>query len=155
MNPELLAKMFEFNHYCLEKNTKGLTHEDSLVQPHPGGNCLNWVLGHIVATRNSILKLLRESPIWRDEEAALYIRGSKPIQNGDNAHSFEKILNDYNRSQESILNALKGMSKDAMETKIDEETLGEKLAGLHFHEAYHVGQIGVLRRIAGKEGAIQ
>lgn len=155
MNPELLAKMFEFNHYCVQKNTEGLTHEDSLVQPHPGGNCLNWVLGHLVATRNLILKLLGAPPIWNDEEAALYIRGSKPMQNADNAHSFEKILSDYNRSQEVILNALNGMSEDVMETKIDEETLGQKLSGLHFHEAYHVGQTGLLRRIAGKEGAIK
>jgi len=29
------------------------------------------------------------------------------------------------------------------------------LAGLVFHEAYHVGQTGLLRRIAGKGGAIE
>jgi len=34
-------------------------------------------------------------------------------------------------------------------------SLAAKLAGLQFHEAYHAGQLGLLRRIAGKKGAIQ
>jgi len=35
------------------------------------------------------------------------------------------------------------------------QSLGSKLAVLQFHEAYHAGQLGLLRRIAGKKGAIQ
>jgi hypothetical protein len=34
-------------------------------------------------------------------------------------------------------------------------TLGDKLGFLQFHEAYHAGQIGLLRRLVGKEGKIQ
>ena len=33
MNPETLAKLFELNKFCIKKNTEGLTHADSLVQP--------------------------------------------------------------------------------------------------------------------------
>ncbi|MFQ6115044.1 MAG: DinB family protein [bacterium] len=155
MNLQLLAQLFGFNDYCIKKNTEGLTHADSLVQPHPDGNCLNWVVGHIVATRNLILSLLGESAIWSDEEAESYKRGSKPIQDGDAARSLEKILADFNRSQELIINALKRMKETDLATKIDEETLGQKLAGLYFHETYHIGQTGLLRRLAGKKGAIK
>ena len=35
-----------------------------------------------------------------------------------------------------------------------DETIGSLLAGLSFHEAYHAGQIGLLRRIVGKQGAL-
>jgi len=31
---------------------------------------------------------------------------------------------------------------------------GAQLHFLHFHEAYHAGQLGLLRRMAGKDGAI-
>ena len=34
-------------------------------------------------------------------------------------------------------------------------SLGDALVRLHYHEGYHNGQIGLLRRIAGKEGAIK
>ena len=29
------------------------------------------------------------------------------------------------------------------------------MTGLVFHEAYHAGQLGVLRRVSGQEGAIK
>lgn len=32
----------------LRLNVAGLTHEESLIQPRPGGNCLNWVMGHLL-----------------------------------------------------------------------------------------------------------
>lgn len=41
MNPETLAKLFELNKFCIKKNTEGLTHADSLVQPQSSGNCFN------------------------------------------------------------------------------------------------------------------
>ena len=36
----------------------------------------------------------------------------------------------------------------------DDGTKLDKLAFLQFHEAYHSGQLGLLRRIVGKPGAI-
>lgn len=155
MNPETLAYLFELNKYCTEKNTEGLSHADSLVQPQSGGNCCNWVLGHIVSTRNVILKLLGEQPIWSEHEAELYQRGSNPINSESEALSLETVLAAFDRSQEQILSALKHKSDEDMNQEIDNETLGQKLATLHFHETYHVGQLGLLRRIAGKEGAIK
>ncbi len=156
MNPEILSQMFAFNQYCIKMNTEDLTQSDSLVQPHSGGNCLNWVLGHIVATRKLILEHLGESPIWSDEEAKQYIRGSKPIQNGDQTQTLDKILTDFNRSQKIIVDKLSKMSAENLSKKVDEkDTLAQKLVFLHFHETYHIGQTGLLRRIAGKEGAIR
>jgi uncharacterized damage-inducible protein DinB len=35
-----------------------------------------------------------------------------------------------------------------------DETLGSLLAVALFHQAYHAGQLGILRRIAGESGAI-
>ena len=35
------------------------------------------------------------------------------------------------------------------------EAVGSLLAGLLFHEAYHVGQTGVLRRLIGMDGALK
>jgi uncharacterized damage-inducible protein DinB len=38
---------------------------------------------------------------------------------------------------------------------VGDATVSEKLAFLQFHEAYHAGQIAILRRMAGKPGAIR
>ncbi len=155
MNQETFTHLFELNKFCTKKNTEGFTQADSLVQPSGGGNCCNWILGHIVSTRNVILNLLGEQPIWSEQEAELYQRGSNPIKSGSKAHLLETIIDAFDRSQEQILSALKNKSDEDLSQKIDDETLGQKLATLHFHEAYHVGQLGLSRRIAGKKGAIK
>jgi hypothetical protein len=155
MNPEMLSRLFELNAYCVKVNTEGFTEDDGRVQPHGGGNCCNWVLGHIVATRQAILGLLGQPAIWSEAETNLYKRGSAAIVSSSRAISLKKILSDFGRSQEQILRALKGLSAEDLAKPMGDESVGQKLATLHFHEAYHAGQLGLLRRIVGKEGAIK
>jgi len=175
MNPESLAMLYTYNHYVLTKNTDGLSHEDSLHQPHPGGNCLNWVLGHVVANRNEIMRLVGEPPVWQEEEAAPYVRGSQPLTDPSRAHPLPELLADLNRSQERLLMRLSQMSaadlaaaagekgvgekaggdKAAADKAVGNKTVGNQLAFFQFHEAYHAGQVGLLRRLAGKEGALR
>jgi len=154
MSPELLQTLFDVNHRVLHRNVNGLTHEESLIQPPQGGNCLNWIAGHIVATRGGLLELLGEKPVWSSEEEVLYRRGSKPIQDGSRAKSLATILADYDRSQERVRAGIARLTEAAMKEKRGDDTLGGTLHILHFHEAYHIGQTAILRRMAGKEGAI-
>ena len=35
-------------HKVVQLNVDGLTQSDSLIQPSPAGNCLNWVAGHLL-----------------------------------------------------------------------------------------------------------
>ena len=48
-----LAKMYEFSYGAVNRNVEGVTEEESLVKPQLAGNCLNWVLGHIVVYRGT------------------------------------------------------------------------------------------------------
>ena len=41
-----------------------------------------------------------------------------------------------------------------LDEPLEKDTLGWRLAFLQFHEAYHAGQLGLLRRLLGKDGAI-
>jgi uncharacterized damage-inducible protein DinB len=155
---ESLIDLFGVNLVVVEKQTEGLTHADSLLQLPFRGNCLNWVLGHIVAGRDGILKLLGESPIWSEEEAAPYDRGSEPITCDGNVHSLEKLLSDLNRSQALLVAALERTPQEELEKTIEtfrgERTLGNHVAFLLWHEAYHVGQLELLRQLAGKDDAV-
>ena len=93
-----LQKLFEFTYNVTKQNVDGFDHEDSLKQPVAAGNCLNWVVGHIVATRNSILKLLGEQPLWNEEEGKPYARGSAPITGGSQAFTSTAIPADAGRA---------------------------------------------------------
>jgi len=153
MTREGLKRLFELNHYAIGVNARDLSHEESLMGPGPAGNCANWVLGHIVATRGAVLSLVGEQPVWDAAMGERYKRGSSPIAR-DAAKPFPEILESLDRSQERLVAGLARLDDEAL-GKDDGESLGSKLATLQFHEAYHAGQLGLLRRIAGKKGAIR
>lgn len=47
---------------------------------------------------------------------------------------------------------MKAFNENDLKTSIEQS---EEVAGLGFHEAYHAGQIAVIRRVIGKEGLIK
>jgi hypothetical protein len=147
--------LFRYNHYAIGVNARDLSEEESLIQPRPGGNCANWVLGHIVATRGALLRLVGEEPVWSDAESAPYARGSSPIASRDGARPFAEILAAFDRSQERLMAGLERITVQDLGPADKNDSPLAKLAGLQFHEAYHAGQLGILRRIAGKDGAIR
>ena len=64
--------------------------------------------------------------------------------------------------QEPLLRTIEAMSPEVLAshpprkfTNDLNETVGSNLATFVFHECYHVGQTGVLRRVAGKPGVVK
>ena len=155
MKAETLAALYGLDHQVLRLNLDGITHEDSLVQPHPFGNCINWIMGHLVGQRSTILTMVGEQPIWGEAEIAMYKRGAPPITDGAKALPFDRIMADLDRSQELLVPALARLTENQLSVADERGTLADKLGFLQFHEAYHAGQIGLLRRLVGKEGKIQ
>jgi len=142
-------------------NLAGLTHEDSLVQPRPGGNCLNWVLGHLLTVYDGTLPLLSQEPVMGEGVLKDYVRGAPPILDGAEALEFEKLVTAWSQAVERIDAGLAGLSPDVLDRPVKSptgnpnETVRSLLTTVMFHQAYHAGQTAVLRRIAGKEGAIR
>jgi uncharacterized damage-inducible protein DinB len=158
---DVLLTQYAFSQSVLKRNTAGLTHEESVYAPQEGGNCVNWILGHMVASRNSLLELLGEEKIWDETDAQRYARGSASIADSTGAVPLSQLLSDFETSQARIVAGLKKLdplqlSDDApagaARSKV--QTLGESLAIYSFHESYHLGQLGVLRRILGKGDGI-
>ena len=161
MSAATLSKMFEFTYNVTMQNIQGFDHEDSLRQPDQAGNCLNWLLGHMVETRNGILDLLGEERIWTPEESKNYVRGSEPIRNDSAALRWEKITGDFDASQERLRVGLAKLTAEQLGSPLplDKnpfglESVGMMLGAFSFHESYHAGQIGLLRRVLGRDGMI-
>lgn len=152
---ETLAQYYGIIHNVVKRQLDGLTNEDSLIQPPYQGNCLNWVFGHIVFGRSSILTLLEEEPPWTEAESARYTRNSEPITSTEHALPFDQLRDYFEASQTSIMAGLRRISPERMNTAIDEETtLGEQIAFLQWHETYHLGQLEQLRQLAGKNDKV-
>lgn len=150
-----LQSLYQLGPFVVRKNLEGITQEESLRTPEKEGNSINWVMGHIMATRNHLLPLLGKKPLWSAEEIRMYDRSAPGGVDRGNAIEIGRMVEEYGRSQETIMAALAGMSDEDLAGKgapkgFGGETIGEQLAAFMFHEAYHAGQIGILRRGLGK-----
>ena len=160
MHAETLQTHLGLTEYVLKRNVEGLTHEDSLRQPQPGGNCANWTLGHIVRTRNNFLGMLAGKPLLDPQKFDRY--EINPIEKDSDAVRWEELITAYDQLTGPIMESLGKLTPEKMAEKAPfspsgnpNETIGSLLAAFTFHEAYHSGQIGLLRRLTGREGAIK
>lgn len=159
LTPQMLAKAYARNHWIIEAQTAGLSHQDSLVQAPYGSNCLNWVLGHLADGRDQVLAMLGEEPRLAEEESARYRRDSEPvIGDGPGVIPLERLLAVLKEGQERISAALSALSAETLqeEQAVGERrlTLGERLHFAYFHDTYHVGQTELLRAVAGKRDKV-
>ncbi|MBI5082415.1 MAG: DinB family protein [Chloroflexi bacterium] len=155
IQPNSLIKMFNYNGELINKQTTGMTHEESLLQLPFEANCLNWVLGHIISSRTFPLRYVGEQPVWTDTQRARYRNGSANIMSDDEGVvKLKVLLETFNLSQERLLNGLRRVSYDDMcrPSGNGENTIGDSLVYFHFHEAHHIGQIIYLAQFAGKKG---
>jgi uncharacterized damage-inducible protein DinB len=152
----LLSRLFEMNYGALYRNLEGITHEDSLIMPQPGGNPINWVVGHIVATRNRMFAVLKLDQVWPNDISMRYSGVDASMWSPAGALDLKSIEADLARTQSTLMSAFDNlMARDLNVRSNDGRTLGEVLGFFQFHEAYHVGQVGLLRRIVGKQGVIK
>ncbi len=151
IEPQGLIDDFQTTHWIIKKQTAGLSHEDSLHQLPFRGNCMNWVLGHILVGRNRALKHLGQNPTLTASEFDRYKTGSPPVIDGHDALPIERLLADLDLAQERIEQALKNATPEALEgiPEGKERSIGELLASLHWHETYHTGQLEFLRQLTG------
>lgn len=143
-------------------NVRGVTQAESLVQPRPAGNCMNWVVGHILGIYDEwTLPLLGEDSVLARGTLSRYARGTPPLRDAAEALELQELLTAWDEAVRRIDAGLAGLTPKALVRPAPhspngnpDETVRSFLTGTFFHQAYHAGQLGLLRRLTGKEGAI-
>jgi uncharacterized damage-inducible protein DinB len=156
---EMLQAQFDLIYKTVEANTAGLSAEDSLAHPEAGGNCANWILGHLTNAQNGLMQLMGVEPVWTD--AALERDWNEPVTGPDSALDFGAMRDAFLGSRERCLEAIGAQSAEALA----EDGIPNPLGGtttreglimlLAFHMAYHAGQLAVARRVAGHPGVFR
>ena len=156
---ENFIAMFARNQAVLKELTDGLTHADSLVQPPVPGNCINWVIGHIAIYRNNrILKILGQPLVLDENLFSRYGRDSAPVT-GDapDVVKLDVFLNAIDLAQERLSAGLRSISPEQAQAMhamgAFNLSAAEWMLFLLRHEAYHVGNLEVLREVALKARA--
>jgi len=150
---QILKAQFDLSAKALLLNLEGISETDALEQPS-AGNCINWVVGHLVASRQTVLGHLQEEAVWSPEVIHRYDRRSDPIREAADAPATLADLKDaFALSQRRTIRGLERIRLG--ESKATWPGCAQAIAFLQFHESYHVGQIGLLRRVVGHPGAIE
>ncbi len=149
----LLADGFESATRVIHVHVDDLTHDESLIQPPANGNCLNWILGHVIASRHNTLEFLGEPALWDDDQVARYKRNSDPVTGeGPGVLRLEALLHDLDQTGARVVAAIRALPPEAAERTVElfDRPLGAVLLFQYWHEAYHIGQMDFSRKLAGK-----
>lgn len=148
MISELLIDHCINNLRVFNLNIEGVSHEESLKSINADSSSLNWIVGHITVTRDGILSLLGKEKLCTPGMTEIYKRGSVILVR-ETAMLFEELCNMFRNSQPILIDAIAayGFSADFEKAK--------RIQFVDFHEAYHCGQLGLLRRFVGKDGMIR
>jgi len=156
---DALRTQYHFFYLTTKGNLEGISAEDSLVQPSPGGNCANWILGHLLRAHNGVMGLVKEAPVWESED--LSRANTEPITSADQAIHWDTMVTNLVGSEDRLMAGLEALT----EQQLDDEgftdpfgnsvTRGELLNLMAVHQNYHAGQLGMSRRLAGYPGAIR
>ncbi|REC50267.1 DinB family protein [Chryseobacterium pennipullorum] len=145
---EFVRNQVSTNYQVIVLNLKGITHEESMIFPNGEANSMNWILGHLIYIRNAFLNILGEESVWEASTFSCYDRGAIALDMKDEFVHFDELKSYLKLSQERLeskLNVIENFKSESV----------QDISTLCLHEIYHSGQLGYLRRILGKPGAIR
>ena len=153
-----LTGLFTVGTGLFVKALNGLRRDELLTRPGPRSNPLLWIAGHLAQSRCRLLRLLgvpREVP-WE----SLFATGSK-IGEPSQYPAIEEIQAVWRDVTEQLMYRLEAIGDDELSRQpptgiaTSDGTLRGAIALFAFHEAYHVGQMGYVRKWLGHSALIE
>lgn len=165
MRRDMLCLGFQAAQMTIAANLAGISHEESLQQPVPAGNCVNWLAGHLLTSRDGLQRILGSGalPALSEDEARVYRQGSPPLREGSAAIRLDRIEQGLQSASSAIALRIQALSDEELDAMLDPKmfpvpvdrpSLANLLTLFLFHEAYHSGQIGLSRRLLGKSSGL-
>ncbi len=146
--------MLKGNLQVINEQIKGVSDSEMLIQPPNGGNCMLWTLGHLTESLIPILGFLGGEKPAGLADLSRFERGSEPILGPEpGLMTASELMAAYEVLHQAVLEKLEPMT----EVDFDEEIpgfgqparRGYMLFFMEFHHAYHIGQLELLRNLAG------
>jgi uncharacterized damage-inducible protein DinB len=160
MEIDLVARGFKRNVSLVVAQADGLTHEDSLTQAPYNVNCFNWVVGHIVTSRNALFRNIDGEALWSSDDGLVrYRRESDPIEeDGEGVWKLPDLLTALQQTQDKIEERLGSATPEYLDEEIEVEgrsaSRNARILFAYFHDTYHTGQTDLLRQMSGKSDKI-
>ena len=153
---EVTAKSYTVGATFLNRLVGDFTEADWAYRD-PAGHDPRWLVGHITTYRVRVAQLMGQ-PIPSAPWEASFGRGKSSADvPGD--LDIQAVLAAFHASSAAIAEGWEALTPAMLAEPFGRtlpngtDTLGGAIQFFNWHEAYHLGQLGLLRRLAGKPGA--
>ena len=150
-----LKAQFDLHTRLYNNATEGLTDAEANSRNSENINHIKWIAGHLLNTR--LESMSRVTGLEPDTTyVAQFGRGNSLDPNAAYP-PIEEIRDKWSSVADSIGTAITKMPEEVLNAKapaqvpIADDTVRGMLSFLVSHEAYHIGQLGLLRKMVGKE----
>ena len=151
MNRIVAIAQFELQTKWFLAELENISDEQSNKQGKPDLNPLKWVVGHVLNTRMTLINLL--SGTTPDQNFnKLFGKGSSAKI--DLTHpAMDEIILKWGLVSADLAKCLEKLTSEALlspppfQTSIPDKTLHGLIAYMVSHEAYHLGQLSVLKKL--------
>jgi hypothetical protein len=145
MSSHILIASLEFNQKNLESLLADLTIDETLAFTHDRINNIHWIVGHIASRRDTLLEDLTGEMTFPQDLKQYY--GSS----GD-SRKMPKMI-DWSTCLDILKEQFNDISAWVLEWdsqgRLDREK-GDEIVKYLSHEAYHIGQVSLIRKMLGK-----
>lgn len=153
----LLLTQFDLHHRLYINVLEGFTDEETNQRLHgnPQINHIKYLAGHILNSNYGLATAIGMHPNVKWNEL-FAVMGESQAKDNFPYPSIEEVKAEWDQLYQPLRDRLEKMSADAFDEKplapFDQvaDSFGELWAFINHHTAYHIGQIGILRRGFGK-----
>ena len=151
-----IAEMFRLQTKLFHNVTKDITEDHAGHRFMEVTNHMAWITGHLVSTRFSLGTLLGMP--YREPFPELFARG-KGLDETIKYPSFRELIKDWDAISDPLVSRIENLKEWELEaeapvpspmTPINQTLMGFIMFIAH-HEAYHIGQLGLARRLFNYE----
>ncbi len=150
------ADLYKLNTGVFDTVLESLQNDRQFDRPTEKANSVNWIAGHIVSARYGVANMLgvEDKSPWGD----LYDMGADVADNSKYP-SLDEIKSAWKDISAKLLKGLEDVTEEQLakeppwKAPAVEPSIRGLIAFMSFHESYHLGQLGYLRRIQGLDSA--
>jgi hypothetical protein len=143
---DVIAGVFGTNDYLLNRALIGFDEVGARRRIGETANSVSWIVRHIAYWKQEVLTLLGGPDVWPRSDRAGY-RGTTRDAPASDEVPWGDLVRRVGALQREITPRL-------AEASLGDAALRKTLSELASHEGYHVGQIGIGRRLFGMEPTV-
>ena len=143
-----LLEQFRFTHFIMGRVASDLRNEDAFTRTRDGrGASISWVIGHLCSYRYKVMNLLGAGVIDPFEKFS-----TEAASDGATYPDIGQLLSSWNETHEATEGVLEDVTDEQLLAAMpgdggphQEKKVLDTIVFFAWHEAYHMGTIGMMR----------